>query len=292
VYIGEGLSLPYYQKLYGCESNPQVRKLSLHSLRQEIARAQSHSPLVVVEVNQWLERFLPPRCLLTYPWIRQVTDLQGERYQQRKRGIERGFGQRVRRHNLQVRFTREAKDVEVFYREYYLPHIRARHGSLAIGRALPQLKEAVRSGFLLQIWWGDQWVSGVVAEWAESDRVSPLAVGLHPNHLESWQNGVLAAGYYFLFRWALENGVRWLDFGGSPPHLQSGVYRHKALWAAEPERDPWHHTQLAFYLNPSAPLPEIVTQQLIWRHGQFVSISESLQGRRSSPPTVRRACGI
>ena len=83
-------------------------------------------------------------------------------------------------------------------------------------------------------------------------------------------------GTTFLFRSARENGVRFVDLGGSAPHGMDGVFHHKALWAAEPKRDPWHHTQLVFYLDATAALPSVVTQQLVWKEGRFVTIAEAL----------------
>jgi hypothetical protein len=229
-----------------------------------------------VEVNQWLDFLLPAGGLVTYPWIRQETDLGGEFYRQRQRGIERGVGQRVRKHGFQCRFSREECDLEEFYRDYHLPHIRARHDALAVGRTLKQLKSAMQSGFLLQVWRGDRWLSGVMVQRIGPKRIYPLSVGLHPSCLAGWQDGSLAAAYYFLFRWARENGVRIVDFGGSRPHAMDGVFHHKTLWAAKPKIDPWHHTQLVFYLDAAASLPSVVTQQLVWRDGRFVAIAEAL----------------
>ena len=203
--------------------------------------------MTLVENNQLLELLLPAGGLLTYPWIRQQTDLAGEHYRHRQRGIERGFGQRVRSHNFQCRFSREARDLEAFYYAYHLPHILARHGTLAAGRSLAQMKKALRSGFLLQVWWGDQWVSGLVAERPTLERIYPLAVGLHPTHLPAWQNGAM-----------------------------DGVFHHKTLWAAVPERDPWHHTEIVFYLDPAVRLPGVVSQQLVWKQDRLLTIAESL----------------
>jgi len=276
LYIGEGLNLEYYRKLYGSAHCSPSTPIPVWSLRAEIARARSRYPVTLVENNQLLDCLLPAGGLVTDPWIRQQTDLAGERYRLRQRGIERGVGRSVRIHNFQCRFSREARDLEAFYSAYYLPHIHARHGTLAAGRSLAQLRKALRSGFLLQVWRGDRWVSGLVAERTTRERICPLVVGLHPAHLAAWQNGALAAGYYFLFRWARENGVRIVDLGGSRPHLMDGVFHHKTLWASVAERDPWHHTEIVFYLDPAVRLPSVVSQQLVWKQDRLLTIAESL----------------
>jgi hypothetical protein len=278
VYIGEGLSLAYYRKLYRSDTPSECVPVPLWSLRREIALARARCPVTLVEINQLLEFMLPAGGGVTYPWIRQETDLTGEAYRRRKRGIEHNFGNRVRRFKFRSRLSQDPRDVEEFHREYYLPHLSSRHGELALfGRSLAQLQKAVTSGFLLQVWWGERWVSGMVVEGLRAERLHPLAVGLHPSCLQSWQNGALAAAYYFLFRWARENGVRIVDLGGSPPNRMDGLFHHKALWAAEPKRDAWHHTEIVFYVDPAAHLPPIVAEQLVWETDRFVSLAESVR---------------
>ena len=276
LYLGEGLSLDYYRELYQSSNCPALASISAAGLLQEIARARHRFPVILVETNRLLARFLPQGALLTYPWVRQRTDLAGDTYRHRRRGIEGGCGRSVRRYGFQCRLSRDPADLEVFHFMYHLPHIVARHGDRAAARTLPQLKSALRSGFLLQVWQGDRWVSGLLAQRVGPECIYPLATGLHPDYFAEWQNGALAAACYFLFRWARDNGLRIVDLGGSRPHLMDGVFRHKALWAASPQPEPWHHTSIAFYLDPAAPLPAVVTRQLIWNGARFLAIGECL----------------
>jgi len=232
----------------------------------------------MVEINQLLEWLLPAGGAFTDPWIRQETDLASDSYRRRMRGIEHNFGNRVRKFNFECRISRDARDVEQFYAEYCVPHLAARYGKRAVpSRGVRQLQKVVRSsGFLLQVWWGERWVSGMVVERPTAERAVPLAIGLHPSCLETWQNGALAASYYYLFRWARDNGVHVIGLGGSRPHAKDGLFYHKTLWAAAPERDRWHHTQIMFYVDPAANLPPVVTEQLVWERDRFVSLAEAV----------------
>ena len=282
VYLGEPVSRTQLEDLYRAKS-PSTRHFPVSNLRAELSAARAGFPVVIVEINQWLAPLLPPGALTVEPWISQRTDLTGARYRRRRRGIENGFGRLVRKHGYRYRLTQAESDVEEFYRLQYWPHAAARWGVQAAIRSIGQLKRAVRRGFLLQVWLGDRWTSGIVFQRVGGDALYLVALGMDPSCLETWQRGTLEACCYFTFQWALANGIRTVEFGGSLPHLQDGVFHHKTLWAAEPCRDPWHHTTLAFYLNAEHGIPGALAQQLVWRDGQLVTIAEIL----SRPTTPR-----
>jgi hypothetical protein len=110
------------------------------------------------------------------------------------------------------------------------------------------------------------------------DRVRLSASGLHPSHADRMQDGALSAAYYFLFRWAKENRIRLVDFCGTRPHLMDGVFRHKTLWGAEPKHDPWHHTEVVFYVDPEIRLPQVIHQQLVRQGEIYTTLGECLAG--------------
>jgi len=275
VYLGEPVSRDQLQDLYGAQS-PSSRHFPVLRLPAELSAARARFPVVIVEINQWLAPLLPPGALKVEPWINQRTDLASDRYRRRRRGIENGFGRLVRKHGYTYRLTQNETDVEEFYRLQYWPHAVARWGLQAAVRSMGQVKRAARRGFLLQVWSGERWTSGIVFQRVGRDTLCLVALGMDPSCLDTWQRGTLEACCYFAFQWALENGVRTIEFGGSLPHLQDGVFHHKTLWAAEPYRDPWHHTTLAFYLDGEHGVPGALAQQLVWRDGQLVTIAEAL----------------
>jgi len=275
VYIGEGLSLPYFLKLYrSCAS--QVREIPAWRLRSAIASARAAFPIVLVEINRVLDFLVPGDGLRSDSWVQQETHLDSVAYRKRRRGIERGWGQKVRSRGYRWTLSRDEKDLVRFYREFYLPHAIHRHGEIAFTRGIHRLKAAFRGGFLLQVWEGPNWVSGVVANIGKGSRVSLLAAGLHPSLQGQMQGGALSAAYYFLFQWAEENGVSTVNFCGSRPNEMDGVFHHKKLWAAVPKHDPWHHTEVVFFLDKSVRLPEAIGKQLISIDGGFVRIDEYL----------------
>lgn len=277
VYIGEGASLPYYLKLYQAEVS-HTREIAAWRVPAAFSSARAAVPILLVEVNRVFDFLLPADGLRADSWVQQETDLDSEAYRRRRRGIERGWGQKVRKHGYRCTLSRDEQDLVRFYSEYYLPHVTSRHGEISFTRSIGALKKALRVGFLLQVWQDEHWVSGVVADVPNSRRVSLLAAGLHPAQRESMQAGALSAAYYFLFQWAEQSGVRTVDFCGSRPNEMDGVFQHKKLWAAVPKHDPWHHTEVVFFLNRAVPLPDAIQKQLISQGAGFIRIADYPSG--------------
>jgi hypothetical protein len=250
-------------------------------LKRALQEAREGWDVVLVEINRLVTFLLPEGGLFADSWVLQETDLTGDRYQRRLRGIERGWGQKVRRQKFSYRLSSSSADLAKFYSDYYVPYVSARHGTDSSIRSFAELRRAMKSGFLLQVRREADWISGIVASCQQRDRVRLLAAGVRSPHPETLRQGALSAAYYFLFRWAGERGVRIVDFCGSRPHELDGVFRHKSLWAAEPRHDPWHHTVIAFYLAHDHPLPETIARQLVNKAGCFVTIGECLAEGRS-----------
>ena len=261
LYVGEGLSLAYYLHLFS-GVRQDVRQVAPWRLRETVGAARSRFPVVVVEINALLGFLCPAGGWRSFPWVRHELDLEGKRYQCRERGIEGNFGRVARRGGYQYRMTHRPEDVRRFYHEYYLPHVRARFGSEAAVRGLGQVLRAVRRGFLLQVFDGEDWVSGMVGYRESPERIQLVSDGLRPDRRGSWQDGALSTAFYFTLQWARSQGVRYIDFGGTRPHLDDGVFHHKMLWGAEPLLEPWHHTETRFYV--SGRLPRAAARQLVW----------------------------
>jgi len=285
-YVGEGLSLPYFRRLYGSPTS-RTRLIPLWALPRFIRSARKRSDIVLVELNALLAALFRGACAISEAWIRQVTRLDGDCYLHRVRGIHRGWGQQVRRQGFEYRITQSESDLQRFYDEFYVPYAQARHGEDASIRGLSELKAALRRGFLLQVWQQDRWISGLVVA-RRHDRLELLAAGADsPDEL---RKGGLSALYFFLFLWARQAGIEAIDFCGSRPNLLDGVFHHKALWGAEPVLDTWHHTKIAFYVKPGVRLPEVVASQLVTTGGRFFPLGEILSDRHPGldhPPRLR-----
>jgi hypothetical protein len=270
-YIGEGQSFDALRKLYQASFQPAA-PVSLGRLPGAIREAMAGRDIVITEVNRLVCAFLPPGGWEISPWIRQVTDLAGSRFADRRRAIEATWGRKVRQQHYQYRISHSHDDVAAFFRDYYAPWLRSRHGEDASIRGLWELRLAMRRGFLLQVFDGGDWIAGAVVVRRGASQIDPFASGLLPSRSDCFRRGALSAVYYFAFLWAREHGIRYVGFGGSRPHLDDGLFHHKWLWGAEPELDPWHHTALHFWARPRVNLPEAVRRQLVVAKGGFETI--------------------
>ena len=273
IYIGEGESLGYIEALYfnGLKRKSSDR-LSLPDFRRKIKSLAKTDSLIFIEVNRLLNFIIPQTFFLTFPWIRQRTFLEGRDYLQRKSKISSTFGRKVRKYGYSFRITRDGDALAMFYREFYLPYITNRFHELCSPRSFKEFRSAVRSGFLLQVFHGEKWVSGAICQ-VRGKSVTVLAFGVHGQYFHLLKHGVLSSVYYFVFHWAEETGVETVDLLRSRANAADGVYEHKRRWGALAERDPWPHTAIWLSVPDSAMIPSLLGRQFIWHGHQFVQLN-------------------
>ena len=271
IYIGEGESLDYVKKTFFPDAREKERTaLPVFFLRQKIKHLISSNTQVFVEINRMLKPLIPPGGLLTFPWIRQKVSLNSHDYMERKSKIEASLGRKVRKFDYRCQMTSDHKMVQQFFEELYLPYVTTRFQSACHARTLSEFQAATRSGFLLQVFAQDLWVSGVICR-LEKDGICTLAFGHLPNNQYDLQRGALSAAYYFIFKWAEEHSVQKVDLLRSRANKSDGVYEHKRRWGAKPVMDSWPHTALWLFL-PSAEVGPLLKTQLIWSRGEFIEM--------------------
>jgi len=272
VYIGEGESLNYLRKTYfGQSKEAEITTIPLWHLKRKIGQLVSREALIFVEINRMLTPLIPGGGWLTFPWIRQRVSLKSNDYEERRHKIEGTFGRKVRKFNYRFQISREKEPVVRFYHELYLPYITTRFGDEAHLRALSELQAVLRSGFLLQVFSEDLWVSGAMCRVKKGD-LSVIAFGHLPEPQYELQRGALGAAYYFIFKWAEENLTFEVDLLRSRPNAEDGVYEHKRRWGARSEIDSWPHTALWIFRLKGSEIPQSIKSLLIWTGNGFVEI--------------------
>jgi len=248
--------------------------------RREIESLPRKDSFIFVEVNRFFNAIIPRYFFLTFPWIRQRAYLKGAAYLQRKQKISRNFGRKVRKYEYRYRITRDSKSVATFHREFYVPYITDRFHELCSPRSLKEFRSAVQSGFLLQVFQAERWVSGAICQ-VRGKSVTVLAFGVHGQYFHLLKRGVLSSVYYFVFHWAEKTGVETVDLLRSRANAGDGVYEHKRRWGALTERDPWPHTAIWLSVPESAMIPSLLESQLIWHKGGFVKLRALHNGTRT-----------
>ena len=247
VYVGEGESLQYLQRrLFDKVVAEQQTVLPLWRLGKELDVAAAGPALVVVEMNRLLHWVLPQGGRITYPWIRQRVDLESVRYQHSRIRVHTTYGRLVRKYQYRARTTKNRAEVRRFYYAFYEGYIRHRHEQQLHARKEDELTRAGIKGCLMQIYRGEEWISGVICRMSKNT-ITALAFGLAPPYEQHLKRGAMSAAYYFLFRLAEENNLRFVDLLRSRADLKDGVYEHKRRWGAEAFADPWCHTLICVY---------------------------------------------
>jgi len=270
-YIGEGETLDYVRRTFFTNAKEiKATPLPIWLLPRRIKHLISFNVRVIVEINRMLAPLVAPGGLVTFPWIRQQVSLNGSNYIKIRRKIEATFGRKVRKFDYRCQMTRDQKMVRKFYEDLYLPYLTTRFESACHARTLSELHTAIRSGFLLQVFAQDRWVSGVICR-LKKDEICTLAFGHLPGNQYDLRRGALSAAYYFIFKWAEEHSVQKVDLLRSRPNTSDGVYEHKRRWGAKPVIDSWPHTALRIFLSKTEICPRLKTQ-LIWKKDEFVEI--------------------
>ena len=279
-YIGEKETLNhlkafYFDKIFSEKAAP----VPLLALVKKIERLSSINTPIIVEINRLLDFYIPDGWFHTFPWVKQIVRADDHNFfGERKAKIEDNYGRKTRQYGYSYQISKDKDAVIKFYYELYVPYVSNRYQENTYIRSFNEIYSGVKSGFLLQIFDQDKWVSGLACG-RNKKTVKTLAFGLIQDYQYYLKRGALSACYYYIFKWAQENAIETIDLLRSRPHLYDGVYEYKRRWGAIPEIDVWPHTSLWIYVPNMHRIPQILQKQLVWHGQKFVSLEEIINGK-------------
>ena len=271
-YLGELETLTYLKRLLFSNVTDDVQDVfPFWELRKKLKRVSLSNKVIVVEINRILNVLVPKGGFQTFPWIKQKAPVNSNMFKRRKGKIEDVYGRKIRQNQYSFRISRDEDAVVRFHHSFYVPYVSSKYRDLTSLRSMGEIQAAARSGFLLQVFDQDQWVSGLVCE-IKGETVRAVAGGLIDDHQYHLKRGAASACEYFLFKWAQDNSIKTIDFLRSRPNLQDGVYEFKRKWGAYPEKDIWPHTSLWIFVPNGLDIPAIMKKQLVWHKKRFVEL--------------------
>ena len=274
VYIGEGETLKYIQQLcFSRIDKEQTSRWSLWNFRKAAKSLMQTDAVLFLELNRLINFLIPVEGFITFPWVRQKVCLDSSAYRERKRKINEVYARKTRKYGHRFRITRNKNQVVRFYTDFYVPYVTQRFKNTSSARSLKAFKEAVNSGFLLQVYDKEDWISGAVCR-VGGNEVTALAFGLRADYQYYLHQGALSSVYYFLFKWAEENALETVDLLRSRPNTGDGVFEHKRRWGAMPEKDPWPHTAIRIYLPERQKIPSALNKQLVWYDEKCIELQK------------------
>lgn len=274
IYIGEGETLKYIKQLcFSRIEQEDTFSVWLWTFRQDVKSLMPEDAVLFVEVNRLINFLIPFEGFTTFPWIRQKVCLESKAYQERKRKINEVFARKTRKYGHRFRITRKREAVVRFYTEFYVPYVTQRFKNTSLLRSVEAFQNAVKSGFLLQVYDKEDWISGAICS-VNGSEVTTLAFGLRPDYQYYLHRGALSSVYYFLFKWAEDNSMETVDLLRSRPHTGNGVFEHKRRWGARPEADRWPHTAIRIFVPEGLEIPSTLKKQLVWCDEKFMELQK------------------
>ncbi len=215
------------------------RRVSLAGLRTLIQTPPRDLDLcIAILPAPWEEKLRDVSTVRTTEWVRQIIDLSHlpPRSEERMHKKARAAEGRIQRHGLECRISRDRADLEHFYRDMYLPHIRAQFGEGAIVDGLEEMDPYFARGCVLFVLHGGQAVAGALVHF-EGNTLIWRRSGILRGDKEYVRMGAQAALYYFTIDLARTRALDRVDLMKSRPFFQDGVFAHKREWGAAVHTD-------------------------------------------------------
>ena len=178
---------------------------------------------------------------------------------------------------------------EHFYDAMYVPFAKARYGELSFVRRREALRRRFRQGGLLEVRQEGRLVAAQVFQ-IMGQTIEMLGPGTPGGDPEPVRQGAFSALYIFAEAYARQQGLAWLDFGGSLPTLSDGVLKHKRGWGASiADRVEADHDIALYWKAASQPLLAFLrAHPLVVRDGHGLALLAVEGHAEPLPPGLNR----
>lgn len=191
--------------------------------------------LIVMDLPWPYQFFLPRKKYIESPaWVSQRAEIPSEWPE-----VERNFSKeaktedfrKIRKYGFTYEITTDAEAIEVFYDQMYRPYIAHRFGDLASIEPRWKILHFAREGKLLQIKRDDCVVAAAVLYGCDKC-MHFLWTGTREEPKSPLGRGAFSALYYYSILHAFERGCDTVDFEGTRPFLNDGVFLFKRKWGS------------------------------------------------------------
>lgn len=179
----------------------------------------------------------------TPEWVRTHIDLRDGNPLEHPGSSLKSNLAKFRQYSFALESTQDPRDLEVFYRDFYIPYTTGKFGPGAAVRGLEEFWQPLREGRL--VWFSLEGRRlGAALMRRQRDRVLFESLGLLQD-LSSRVRGVLFTAFYVeVIQWAVAQGVRWIELGGSRPLPGGSLLQYKAKYGAKLDPAPMRVKEL------------------------------------------------
>jgi hypothetical protein len=281
-------------------------------LYEEFEIKESHAGLSSLQARYWLNRYrgrvslqcidvellfgrlLDFRSYLQVPqWIRQkysVPDSWERVLASFRKNTRKTDLRKVRKYGFTYRTTSSEDDFRAFYHDMYVPYLRKRFGGEVIIEPEWKVLRQCRKGEIMHIVREGRVVAAVLLHMLEG-RLAYVWVGVPTEVDDEIFKGAFSAMYYFTILHAYVHGCHEVDFLGSRPLLNDGLFRYKRKWGTCVQDSPVPRGDILLRpLRLDAPLREFLGRnRFVVRDGRGLVGKILLDG---SPPDEEKVSRV
>lgn len=219
------------------------RYKSINSIfvKKWITKYQNDVDLLFIDVELLFCKMLVKDTFIASPqWIRQkfeIPDTWEEVLRKFRKNTRKTDLRKIRKYRINYRLTKSDKEFRDFYHHMYVRYLRTRFGNAVIIEPEGKVIRQCRKGELMQIIRDDQ-VVGCVLLHKQEGRLAYVWIGVPDTIRGDMLKGVFSAMYYYTILYGYQNGCTEVDFLGTRPLLNDGLFRYKRKWGTYIEDSP------------------------------------------------------
>lgn len=254
-YAGLGYAGPTIKSLLFTEdpSQEEIGRASVWRL-SELVNAPT-SDITIVESSKYLIRKLPKENAVILPFRLQfVLDVQGEweEVEQRfRRDARRNDMRKAQKYGYEYEISHSGTDLEMFYRDMYLPTMEKRHGELAALLPRREAYQLLRHGWLFLTKRDGVYVAGGLCH-TQRGILEFKEMGVLDGDEQLMREGAVGAMNYLRIRWAHQEGFKGVNLGECWPYL-SGIFQSKRKWGAVVSIPSHEHKRIWIGIHRNTP---------------------------------------
>jgi hypothetical protein len=154
--------------------------------------------------------------------------------------------------NFTCKFSQAIADFDYFYYNMYLPAARRFDEAALVFSYEGLLKYGMKRGGLLLLQLNDQPV-GAVLVYIQNSTCFMLVCGMLNGDTDLRDKGINIAFYWYSLQWAISQGAKYINFGGTNAWKSDGVFFAKRRWGAKVVDYLLEHSQYVFLANQFSP---------------------------------------
>lgn len=158
---------------------------------------------------------------------------------------------------LNIKFTKELADFDLFYKRMYVPHVTFKHGSLVYVEPYEYLLKWFNRGGIIFTLKNDEPVAGVLVAFS-GDVIHAYEVGILDGNIDLYKAGIIRIMDWLVAKWACNQGYKLFQLGGTYSFRSNGVFQYKVGWYST-VRDFFGFIRNEWRINLEKPSLELVT---------------------------------